>query len=144
MALPNYTKITKDGVEYISNADRCEYTIKELTRAALRDVGKFLVKLARAKLPRKTGRARRYLQCWVKRKQKTPSLQIGYKPMGFYGGFYETGTSKIPKLAPIYSAVAGNIDEIRKIEGQYLSAIEDENRALGLINDEEDYGGDEN
>ena len=139
MTLPSYTKITKDGVEYISNADRCCYTIKELTCAALRDVGKFLVKLARAKLPRKTGRARRYLQCWVKRKQKTPSLQIGYKPMGFYGGFYETGTSKIPKLA-----VAGNIDEIRRIEGQYLSAIEDENRALGLINDEEDYGGDEN
>ena len=63
--------------------------------------------------------------------------------MGFYGGFYEMGTSKTPKLAPIYSAVADNIDEIRKIEGQYLSAIEDENRALGLINDEEDYGDDE-
>ena len=76
MALPNYTKITKDGVEYISNADRCEYTIKELTRAALRDVGKFIAKLARAKLPRKTGRARRYLQYWVKSKQETPSLQV--------------------------------------------------------------------
>jgi len=31
-----------------------------------------------------------------------------------------------------------NIDEIRKIEGQYLSAIEDENKALALI-DEKEY-----
>lgn len=138
MALPNYTKITKNGVEYIDGTDRCNYTIKELTRAALRDVGKFIVKKARAALPRRTGRARRYLQYWVRSKQDIPDLRIGYKILGFYGGFYETGTSKTPKLAPIYSAVADNIDEIRKIEGQYLSAIEDENKALGLIS-EEDY-----
>lgn len=138
MALPNYTKITKNGVEYIDGTDRCNYTIKELTRAALRDVGKFIVKKARAALPRRTGRARRYLQYWVRSKQEIPDLRIGYKQLGFYGGFYETGTSKTPKLAPIYSAVADNIDEIRKIEGQYLSAIEDENKALGLIS-EEDY-----
>lgn len=138
MALPNYTKITKNGVEYLDGTDRCNYTIKELTRAALRDVGKFIVKKARAALPRRTGRARRYLQYWVRSKQDIPDLRIGYKNLGFYGGFYETGTSKTPKLAPIYSAVADNIDEIRKIEGQYLSAIEDENKALGLIS-EEDY-----
>ena len=138
MALPNHTKITKNGVEYIDGTDRCNYTIKELTRAALRDVGKFIAKKARAALPRRTGRARRYLQYWVRSKQEIPDLRIGYKTMGFYGGFYETGTSKTPKLAPIYSAVADNIDEIRKIEGQYLSAIEDENKALGLIS-EEDY-----
>ena len=56
MALPNYTKITKNGVEYIDGTDRCNYTIKELTRAALRDVGKFIAKKARAALPRRTGR----------------------------------------------------------------------------------------
>ena len=137
MALPDYTKITKNGVEYIDGTDRCKYTIKELTRAALRDVGKFIAKKARAALPRRTGRARRYLQYWVRSKQDIPDLRIGYKTMGFYGGFYETGTSKTPKLAPIYSAVADNIDEIRKIEGQYLSAIEDENKALGLISEGE-------
>ena len=138
MALPNYTKITKNGVEYIDGTDRCNYTIKELTRAALRDVGKFIAKKARAALPRRTGRARKYLQYWVRSKQDIPDLRIGYKTMGFYGGFYETGTSKTPKLAPIYSAVADNIDEIRKREGQDLSAIEEENKALGVIS-EEDY-----
>ena len=138
MAFPSYTKITKNGVVYYDGVDRCNYTITQLTCAQMRDVGKFIAKKARAALPRRTGRARRYLQYWVRSKQEIPDLRIGYKTMGFYGGFYETGTSKTPKLAPIYSAVADNIDEIRKIEGQYLSAIEDENKALGLIS-EEDY-----
>lgn len=137
MALPSYTKITKNGVEYISGLDRCQYTIKELSRAALRDVGKYIARLARQKLPRKTGRARKNLQYWVRSKQERPDLQIGYKPGGFYGGFYETGTSKTEKLSPIYSAVAENIDTIRQIEGQYLSAIEDENKVLELINENE-------
>lgn len=137
MALPNYVKITKNGVEYISGLDRCQYTIKELTRAALRDVGKFVCRKARAKIPRKSGRARKNMQYWVRSKQEHPDLQVGYKPSGFYGGYFETGTDKVPKLAPFYSAVSENIDEIRRIEGQYLSAIEDENRALGLIDEEE-------
>ena len=94
MGLPNYTKITKNGVEYLDGTDRCCYTIKELSRAALRDVGKFICKIAR------------------------------------------------PKLSPIYGSVADNVNEIRRIEGQYLSAIEEENRALGLISEEE-YADDE-
>lgn len=138
MGLPNYTKITRNGVEYLDGTDRCLYTIKELTRAALRDVGKFICKKARPILPRRTGRARKFLQYWVRSKQDIPDLQIGYKNAGFHGLFFETGTSKISKLAPVYGSVADNVDEIRKIEGQYLSAIEDENRALGLI-DEGDY-----
>jgi len=36
--------------------------------------------------------------------------------------------------------VMGNIDQIRIIQGQYLKAIEDENRARGLINEEEGVG----
>ena len=55
----------------------------------------------------------------------------------------ELGTSKIPKTAPLYSTVAENIDTIRRIEGQYLSAIEDENRALGLINEDEEESDDD-
>ena len=37
----------------------------------------------------------------------------------------------------LITAVKESIDDIRRIEGHYLSAIEDENRALGLIKDEE-------
>jgi hypothetical protein len=137
MALPNYVKITKNGVEYLSGLDRCQYTIKELSRAALRDVGKYVCRLARKKIPRRSGRARRSMQYWVRSKQEHPDLQVGYKPSGFYGGYFETGTDDIPKIAPFYSTVQENIEEIRRIEGQYLSAIEDENRALGLIDEEE-------
>jgi hypothetical protein len=143
MAVPSYTKITKNGVEYISGLNRCEYTIKELSRAALRDVGKYVCKLARKKMPRKSGRARKNMQYWVRSKKEHPDLQVGYKPGGFYGGFYETGTSTIPKIAPFYSTVAENIDEIRRIEGHYLSAIEDENRALGLIDEGEEVSDDD-
>lgn len=141
--LPQYVKITKNGVEYLSGVDRCRYTIKELTRAALRDVGKFICKNTRQKIPKRTGRARKYLQSWVRKNQEHPDILIGYKPQGFYGGFFELGTENHPKLAPLYSTVLDNIDEIRRIEGQYLSAIEDENRALGLIDEEETISDDE-
>ena len=143
MAIPKYTTIKRGNVEYISGLDRCQYTIKELSRAALRDVGKFVCQNARKKIPRRKGKARRNLQYWVRAKQEHPDLQVGYKPAGFYGGYFETGTSRIEKTAPIYSTVAENISEIRKIEGQYLSAIEDENRALGLIDEEEKVSDDE-
>ena len=39
---PSVTRTTKDGVQITSSVDRCSYTIRELTRAALRDVGKFV------------------------------------------------------------------------------------------------------
>lgn len=143
MAIPSYTKITKNGVEYISGLDRTQYTIKELSRAALRDVGKFVCRKARGKIRRRSGKARKNMQYWVRSKQQHPDLQVGYKPGGFYAGFFETGTSTIPKIAPFYSAVSENIEEIRKIEGQYLSAIEDENRALGLIDESEEESNDD-
>ena len=39
---PSVTRIDKNGVKFISGVDRCSYTLKELVRAALRDVGKFV------------------------------------------------------------------------------------------------------
>jgi HK97 gp10 family phage protein len=137
MAIPSSVKIKKDGVEYLNNVDRVNYTINELTRAALKDVGKFICNRARKKLPRKTGRARKNLQYWVRRKQKKPDLQIGYKPGGFYGGFYEVGSEKTKKTAPIYTSIAENIATIEKIEGQYLSGISSEAGTMAKINESE-------
>ena len=37
---PSVTKTIKGNVTIVSSVDRCSYTIRELTRAALRDVGK--------------------------------------------------------------------------------------------------------
>lgn len=142
MSLPKATKITKKGVEYYNNVDACKYTITELSRAALRDVGKFVCVQTKQKVHRKTGRLIKNIQYWVRTKQPFPNLQVGFKPGGFYGGFQELGTYKQPKIGALTSSVELNVDEIQKIEGQYLSAIQDENRARGLIDEGEYIGTD--
>lgn len=142
---PSVTKINKDGVEFISSVDRVSYTMKELCRAALRDVGKLVCKRFKAAyyshFKRRKGRVRRFMQYWVKYKYEDyPILQVGVKPPAFYGGFQELGSSKTPKLGLLSSAVEDNIANIVKIESQYLSALEDEAQALSLISDD-DYEG---
>ena len=43
MSVPkSVVKVKKNGVEYTSNVDVASYYIHELSRAALRDVGKFV------------------------------------------------------------------------------------------------------
>lgn len=123
MSLPKAVKITKNGVEIISNVDRIQYTLKELERAALRDVGKLVCKRSRQKIKRRTGRLAKNTQYWVRSKQKTPDLQVGFKPGGFYGLYQEIGTSKAPKIGALSDAAESNIKDIIKIEQQYLSAV---------------------
>lgn len=139
MSVPkSVIKIKKDGVEYISSVDRTAYILNELTRAALRDVGKYICNRTRKKIRRRTGRLAKNIQYWVRKKEG--DLQVGFKPGGFYGGFQELGTEKQPKIGALYNTVKDNIKTIRDIEGQYLSAIEDEQKALALI-DEGEYQG---
>lgn len=139
MSVPkSVIKIKKDGVEYISSVDRTAYTLTELTRAALRDVGKYICNRTRKKIKRRTGRLSKNIQYWVRKNEG--DLQVGFKPGGFYGGFQELGTEKQPKIGALYNTVKDNVKTIRDIEGQYLSAIEDEQKALALI-DEGEYQG---
>jgi len=142
---PSVTKITKEGVEFTSSVDRCSYTMKELCRAALRDVGKFVCKRFRqsyySHFKRKKGYVGRFTQYWVKHKYEDyPNLQVGVKPNAFYGGFQELGSSKQPKMGLLSNAVHDNVAEIVEIESKYLSALEDEAEALSLISDN-DYEG---
>lgn len=139
------TKVTKDGVEFVSNVDRCSYTMKELCRAALRDVGKFVCKRFRqdyySHFKRRSGAVGKYTQYWVRHKEeKYPNLQVGLKSNAFYGGFQEFGSSKTEKLGLLSGAVQDNIADIVRIESKYLSALENEAEALALISDE-DYEG---
>lgn len=67
-------------------------------------------------------------------------LQVGFKPGGWYGMYQELGTENKPKIGALKNAVMLNLAEIRRIQGQYLSTIEDENRALGLIDETEAQG----
>lgn len=142
---PSVTRTTKDGVEFTSNVDRCSYTMKELCRAALRDVGKFVCKRFRQSyygiFKRRKGNVSRFTQYWVRHKYDDyPNMQVGIKPNAFYGGFQELGSSKQPKLGLLSAAVQDNIATIIEIESQYLSALEDEAEALALIS-EDDYEG---
>lgn len=175
---PSSLKITKNGITYTSNIDRTKYTIKELSRAALRDVGRLIVSKVR-----KRSRLRNHMSgvvmknrfygkdgafsWWVRRRET--DMQIGIKHDTWYGVLQELDDgvrapsfrttprkTRVPKITPktakkkkkkkkhqpighqiLMTAVKESIDDIRRIEGHYLSAIEDENRALGLINDEE-------
>lgn len=137
MAIPSAVKFTKNGVEYISQVDRTQYFLKELVHAANKDVGKFITKEAKKKIKKKTGRGKKNTQYWAR---QDGALQVGYKPGGFYLGFQELGTSKAKEEAMLKNAVLENKDEIRKIQGTYIKSIEDENRALGLLDESEEIG----
>lgn len=150
MSVPkSVIKINKDGVQYTSNCDKVQYTMHELIRAALRDTGKYICKKTKDDVKAKgikriTGRMLKSIQYWVRHKQKTPNLQVGIKPFGWYLGYYELGTSKHDRYDFLSNATKNNIAEIIKIQSQYLSALEDEARALSLIDESEMQGDDIN
>lgn len=146
MSVPkSVIKFDKNGVVYTSSVDRANYTMKELSRAALRDVGKFVCREFRktyySTFRRKKGNVGRYTQYFVMHKyEEHPVLQVGLKPNAFYGGFQEVGSSKTKKLGLLTKTVQDNIPKIVEIESKYLSALEDEAQALSMIS-EEDYEG---
>lgn len=146
MSVPkSVTKVTSEGVEFTSSVDRVNYTMKELCRAALRDVGKFICKRFRqeyySSFRRRKGYIGKYTQYWVKwKKEDVPKLEVGMKPNAFYGLYQEVGSEKQQKLGLLTKATEENIAEIIRIESQYLSALENEAMALSLIS-EEDYEG---
>lgn len=148
MGIPkSVIKFKKNGVEYVSSCDRVQHTIQELTRAALRDVGKYLARTSNSaamKLPglKKSRRVRgrtSAFQYWVRRQET--DLQVGIKHNTWYGVQQELGSSNQPKRGILRNSTYKNIAEIVKIESQYLSALEDEATALAKIESESDYKG---
>jgi HK97 gp10 family phage protein len=142
MAIPSPIKIKKGSVEIVSSVDRCNYTIEELSRSALRDVGKFIRKRMIQKLKelpgmRKHRRIYASTQYW--NRKRDADLQIGFKHDTWYGVRQELGTHGQPARNILRETVFENIPEIVKIESLYLSSLEDEAKALALI-DEDDEG----
>lgn len=142
-------RINKKGIQYVSEVDKAQYYIHELTRAALRDVGKFIARTFRdsyyshfTKRTGQAGKATKY-KVWSSAKTTAPRVEIGLKTgqvNGFYAYFQEFGSSKTPRLGLLQKAAKENIDEIIKIESQYLSALNGEpNESLVK---ESDYDGD--
>jgi len=138
-------KIKKANVEYVSSVDRCKYTLVELQRAALRDIGKFLRKRIMQEIKKMPGmkRAKRpynSTQYWVRKKET--DLQIGFKHDSWYGARQELGEFGQPARHILRRTVYENIPEIVHIESKYLSAMEDEALALAMM-DENDEGDNE-
>ena len=75
----------KNGITFIDNVDRTKYTLRELTRAALRDTGKYVCNRFRknyySAFKRKKHRVGRATQYWVRKREN--NLQVGVKPNGF-------------------------------------------------------------
>lgn len=142
------TKITSKGIEYTSNVDAAQYYIYELSRAALRDVGKFVKTEWRKSFyehfKRHSGKAGRAISYKVISGKYTqfPRVQIGLKnnkSAGFYGMFQEFGSSRTPRLGLLNDSVENNIATIIEIESKYLSGLDDEAKALAMISSEDDY-----
>lgn len=150
MSVPkSIIKIQRNGnVKFISNVDAVQYTLKELTRGALRDVGKLMRSQYRRTfhlmLHRRSGLAGAALQYWVRPKEA--DLQLGLwkdpskKPAkGFWGGFYEIGNSQynIPKMNIMETTVERNISKIIEIEEKYLGELSKEKPNLSGLNEGE-------
>ena len=84
-----------------------------------------------------------YLQVGVYDKERAAKKGLKH---AYYAGFQEFGTSKMSAANGgrgfIRPAVMDSIDEVRIIQGKYLSEIENENRAMGLINEGEEIADD--
>lgn len=156
MPLPkSVVKINKDGVQFTESVDRASFLISELTRRAMNDVGKYVIRICRQNvrdLMRSVGkrdkqgqtRVKKYpirYQYWVPKKENILIVGVENLTKGARTAWFadqaELGTAGQPKRGFLRNAVYNNIDTIRKIEAQYLSAIEDELNAESLIDEGE-------
>ena len=100
MGMPkSIIKIKKNGVEYVSNVDRCAYTIRELTFAALYDVAKLLrtkLRVEAKSLGLKGRRVYSAWQYWVRKRDA--DMQIGTKAKTWYGADQEKGANKVKNV----------------------------------------------
>ena len=152
MPLPkSVTKISKNGVEFVSSVDRANYLITELTRAAMKDVAKYVLRIVRANVraissqTKKMRYAGMRYQYWVRKKECDLQLGIENTKFGAESAWWadqsELGTGNQPKRGFLRAAVYDNIATIRQIESQYLSAIEDEVSAEAMVDEEENDPG---
>lgn len=143
-------------VQFTSRAGEAKILLYELERAALKAVAKLVRKDAKARVKQqseRTGNLRRCIGTRVRRKgPEGPSLQLGVfsraqaKRKGlqdpYYAWWIEAGTANMRARPFLRPAVEQNIDEIRRLQGQYLKHIEDENRARGLVDAREEVAED--
>lgn len=140
--------IKKQGkayVEYTADVDVAKYYIYELSRAAMRDVGKYVKKVWQMSydgiVKKHSGRGRKATSYTVVAGKFTlfPRVQIGLKAgksdASFYAYMQEFGSSTMPRQGLLTKAVKDNIDQIIEIESKYLSELNGDNPSV----DESEY-----
>lgn len=150
MAVPrSVTRVSKNGsVKFVSNVNAVEYTLNELIRGALRDVGRFIAKNFRLSFYShfiyKNGGVARGTGYKVNRRSATLQVGIGKywkgKFIGISGIPQEIGNADTgqKKLGLLQKTVMRNIPKIIEIESKYLSELsKDVPNLIGLS--EEDY-----
>lgn len=163
MPIPkSITRINKKGIQYIDNVDRVQYTIDELSRAALRDVAKFLRREIKENIPIRSGVLKENIATRIKKKEKQLEVGIYKRKVAIKKGkkaarhshlvqygtkqrtSKKTGSTRgqMPAIKFLDTTAYKNIDKIREIESKYLSAIENDNEALSLIDESEEISDD--
>lgn len=147
MAIPkSVVKFDKNGVKFVSSVDRAQYTIRELTRAAMRDVGRLITREC-AKRVRGISRylqkakwAPKRYQAWVRAKECDLKVGIENTKYGAETAWWadqaELGTHNQPKRGILRGSTYDLIPDIRKIEAQYLSAIDENELIIQQLIDE--------
>lgn len=142
-------RFSRNGITYTSNVDFACYSIVELTRAAMRDVGRYITRTANQaamQLPglkksrRVRGRTSTFLYKVPWAQEGLPHLEVGVTHNTWYGVEQELGSSKMRKHGILRNSTHDNIATIIRIESQYLSALSSEAAALARI-DEREYSG---
>lgn len=138
-----------DGYEltFESSVDRVNYTLKELITRANKDVGRFLVAEIRNKVRginpflRKARRAPERYQYWARSKEGDLVIGVENTKKGadtaWWADQAEVGSNGQPKRSIITETVRENVDKIREIQSQYLSAINNEEEAVKLAEENE-------
>lgn len=143
-------KFKKGNLVYTSNVDRVQYNLLELTRGAMKDVGKFLTRkmneeaqklpgLKRSKRVRGSTSAFRWQVPFAE--NGLPHLEVGITHKTWYGTQQELGDSNQPKRGIMRNTTEANIQTIVEIESKYLSALEEDVSAM--IDEKEAEGSEE-
>ena len=153
MGVPSVVKIKRGNVEYTSKVDIAQYTIQELTRRALMDVGRYVTYNVRKNLKAafpftKHHRMSERYQYWVLKKENQLILGVENRKKGAKtawwadqlemdsflrpGGGSTQGSAHSPRRHLLETFVKKHIDKIVEIESQYLKTINNESAAVAL------------
>jgi hypothetical protein len=112
--------MARSRVTFENRIDIARQRITERPQAALKEIGKLMVKEIKPKVPKKSGRLMKSIAYWYRPRQK--DLQIGSKSS--FAHLIEFGNINFPGVSFLKSTIMSRLGEIQ-------SLIQDALRGLG-------------